>query len=140
MMESMGKHNKFLKWIRIELFPITFVLDMVINFVNILVSLANSSVGYICIICVLIYGEIKKIANKILTLSDRKIVAISFRFALIMALIVIVALNYYSTIFKMEESITVLEFIASTILIPVVFEWISSIKNNEIKKYNNSKN
>lgn len=70
----------------------------------------------------------KKIANKILTLSDRKIVAISFRFALIMALIVIVALNYYSTIFKMEESTTVLEFIASTILIPVLFEWISSIK------------
>lgn len=140
MMESMGKYNKFLKWIRIVLFPITFVLDMVINFVNILVSLANSSVGYICIICVLIYGEIKKIANKILILSDRKIVAISFRFALIMALIVIVALNYYSTIFKMEESTTVLEFIASTILIPVLFEWISSIKNNEIKKYNDSKN
>ena len=40
----------------------------------------------------------------------------------------------------MEESTTVLEFIASTILIPVLFEWISSIKNNEIKKYNDSKN
>lgn len=75
---------------------------------------------------------VNRISNWILGLSDKRVVVISFRIALIMALICIVILNRYQSIFKMKDASTaVLEFVASAIIIPVVFEWINSVKNNQ---------
>lgn len=65
-----------------------------------------------------------------LKLSDKHIVAVSFRLALIFSLVSIVILNRYQPFFKeYEASTTVFEFLASSIIIPVVFEWIYSIRN-----------
>lgn len=54
-----------------------------------------------------------------------------------MALVCTVVFNRYQPIFRMQEASTaVLEFIASAIIIPIIFEWISSFKNNLV---NNAK-
>ena len=74
--------------------------------------------------------------NAIFKLSDKKIVAVSFRIAIIAALVITVIVNRYDVFVKnVEESTSVLEFIASSIIIPVVFEWINSgRKSAEIEK------
>jgi hypothetical protein len=44
----------------------------------------------------------------------------------------VVILNRYQSIFKIGDANTaILEFVASAIIIPVAFEWISSIKSNK---------
>ncbi len=65
--------------------------------------------------------------NWILDISDRKLVGISFRMAIISALVIMVVSDRYKPIFTLyEESTAILEFLASAIIIPVTFEWINS--------------
>lgn len=131
--ETIGKWKLFIRWIRYLLLPITFVLDVIIMFVNVTISFISSSVGYIFVLARMVKKTVNRISNWILGLSDKRVVVISFRIALIMALICIVILNRYQSIFKMEDASTaVLEFVASAIIIPVVFEWINSVKNNQL--------
>lgn len=129
--EAIEKWKLSVHWIRYLLLPITFVLDTIIMFVNVMISYISSSIGYTFVLARMVKKTLNRISNWILGLSDKRVVAISFRIALIMALICIVVLNRYQPIFKMEDASTaVLEFIASAIIIPVVFEWINSVKNN----------
>lgn len=80
----------------------------------------------------MIKKTLNSFSNWLSELSDKRIVAISFRIALILALICIVVLNRYQPIFRMQEANTsIFEFVASAIIIPIVFEWINSIKNNQ---------
>ena len=59
--------------------------------------------------------------------SDRRLVAISSRIAVILTFSTLVIVNRIAPFFKnIESSTAILEFIASAIIIPVVFEWISS--------------
>lgn len=130
--EIIGRWNLSISWIRYLLLPATFVLDIIIMFVSVLISLISYSVGYICVLDRMIKKTLNRLSNWLLRLSNKRIVAISFRIALILALICIVVLNRYQPIFKMQEANTaVLEFVASAIIIPIVFEWINSVKNNQ---------
>lgn len=130
--ETIGKWKLSIRWIRYLLLPITFVLDIIIMFVNVMILLISSSVGYIFVLARMVKKTVNRISNWILGLSDRRVVVISFRIALIMALMCIVILNRYQSIFKMEDASTaVLEFVASAIIIPVVFEWINSVSINQ---------
>ena len=114
------------------LLPITFILDIILLCVNALVSFMSSAVGYIFLLARMIKKTLNRISNWILGLSDKRIVAISFRIGIILALVLVVILNRYQSIFKIGDANTaILEFVASAIIIPVVFEWISSIKSNK---------
>ena len=65
-------------------------------------------------------------------LSDKRIGVLSFRVAFVMALAITVIINRYQPLLKnYEESTSVLEFVASSIIIPVIFEWIYSIRQQE---------
>lgn len=130
--EIIGKQNLSIRWIRYLLLPATFVLDIIIMFISIFISLISYSVGYICVLARMIKKTLNSLLNWLSELSDKRIVAISFRIALILALICIVVMNRYQPIFKMQEANTaVFEFLASAIIIPIVFEWINSVKNNQ---------
>lgn len=103
--------------------------------VNGLLSFMNSSVGYIFVLARMIKKTLNRISNWILGLSDKRIVAISFRIGIILALVLVVILNRYEPIFKIGDANTaILEFVASAIIIPVVFEWINSIKSNKTNR------
>lgn len=83
----------------------------------------------------MIKKTLNRISNWILGLSDKRIVAISFRIGIILALVLVVILNRYEPIFKIGDANTaILEFVASAIIIPVVFEWINSIKSNKTNR------
>lgn len=75
--------------------------------------------------------QIIKLFNWILGLSDRKLVGISFRMAIIVAFVILVASNQYETIFQLNGSSSTLEFLASAIIIPVIFEWIYSSRDKK---------
>lgn len=59
-------------------------------------------------------------------LSSRRVVVISFRVAIVTALLLLVGLNEYGIFRTSQETTSVIEFIASVLIIPVVFEWIHS--------------
>ena len=112
---------------------ITFCIDVVLFLVRVLWSIISSAFGYGVILLRLVKNVLKKLFNTIFNLSDKKLVAVSFRVAIILALVITVILNRYDVFVKnVDESTAVLEFLASSIIIPIVFEWIYSEKNNVI--------
>ena len=80
---------------------------------------------------------IRKIMLVILGLSHRKVLIIVFRLAFIFSILFLVLFNRIYSIVKMNESSTeVLEFISSSILIPILLSWILELKS---KQFNNKK-
>lgn len=133
--KTIGRWKAVVRCVRYFLLPITFFLDIILLCVNGLLSFMNSSVGYIFVLARMIKKTLNRISNWILGLSDKRIVAISFRIGIILALVLVVILNRYEPIFKIGDANTaILEFVASAIIIPVVFEWISSIKSNKTNR------
>ena len=128
--ETIKKWKILLRWIRYLLFPVTFIVDVIIMLINIMVSYISSEIGYFFLLIRLIKKTLNRILNWVLRLSDKRVVTISFRISLVLSLTCIVILNRYQTIFRIEESTDIFEFMASAIIIPVIFEWINSIKNN----------
>lgn len=135
--ELIGRQPYFIHWIRYILLPITFIFDSFLALINISLSSISSSIGLLSLLIRMLRKALKQMLNWLLNLSDKRIIAISFRISLIMALVCTVVFNRYQPIFRVQESSTaVLEFIASAIIIPIIFEWISSFKNNLV---NNAK-
>ena len=109
--------------------PILFIADVVLFITRMLWSFLLTSIGYILLLLRMIKRTVGKMIVWINHLSDRHVVVISFRVALIAALTITVIRNRYEPLLKEYEASTgTLEFIASAILIPVIFEWISTTK------------
>ena len=99
---------------------------------KILTSFLLECIGYIFLLFRLVKQSLGKIAIWINNLSDRRMVATSFRLALITTLALTVAVNRYTPLLQEYESSTnILEFVAGGILIPVIFEWITSARNKK---------
>lgn len=125
--QRLGCRAKFLLYF---LLPLIYLLDIIKLCIKALLSMIQSTIGYIVVFERIIKKAVKKIFLWFLKLSDKRIVAVSFRLALVFSLVSIVVLNRYQPVFKeYEASTTVFEFLASSIIIPVVFEWIYSIRN-----------
>ena len=97
--KTIGKWKFIVRWIRYLLLPITFILDIILLCVNALVSFMSSAVGYIFVLARMVKKTLNRITNWILGLSDKRIVAISFRIGIILALVLVVILNRYQPIF-----------------------------------------
>lgn len=126
-----------LVWI---LSPIFIALDICLTISRILGSFLIETIGYVVLLLRMIKTTIGKIVVYINNLSDRRFVATSFRIALILTLALTVVTNRYSPLFKLyDPSTAVLEFISSTILIPVIFEWIGSVRRKNPNNKNQKK-
>ena len=120
------------KFLLYFLLPLVYLFDIIKICVLVLLSTIQSSIGYIVLLFRIIKNATKEMLLWFLKLSDKRIVVVSFRLALILALVSITILNRYQPIFKKyDESTAMLEFLASSIVIPVIFEWIYSIKNEK---------
>lgn len=110
-------------------FPMLFIMDCVVMILKIFLSVMYSCVREFCVLIHLVIKTINKIQDRILSVSDRRVVSISFRVALVIALTSVVVFNRYHPIFKLyDASTSAFEFIASVIVIPIIFEWIYSIR------------
>lgn len=122
-----SERSVFIRIICIPMLVITVALDIVAFFLFLMFSIVISAVGYIVIIYRLVGNVIKKMVCYFVEISSKKIVAVSFRVAIIAALVITVITNRYDAfVEEIDNSTAVLEFVASSIVIPVVFEWINS--------------
>lgn len=137
--KHIGNKKQFTYWTKYLLIPITFLIDIIIELINVFFCEIISSIGCVCLLFRMINKSLNKLINWLLDLSDKKVISISFRISLIMALVCTVVFNRYQPIFRIQESSTaVLEFIASAIIIPIIFEWINSFKNNHVNNTEDS--
>lgn len=64
-------------------------------------------------------------------LSSRQIIIVAFRAAIIIALLIIVIYNRLAVASDSQATTAILEFIASVIIIPVMFDWIHETLHNK---------
>lgn len=126
---SIKQHTIFCCLLRLGV-PIAVALDIFRMTVLFAYGLVVSIVWDL--MCIILSSEklIAKIASWILSLSDRNVVAISFRIAVILGFGCTVIINQYQPFLKDKETTAVFEFISSTIIIPVILEWILSYKDS----------
>lgn len=122
-----NKEKKAEVFILIFLF---FIVDVLYTIFYGLYKLIIGTLFYILIIIYRTSNLLKKLAHWICNLSDRKVTIIMFRISFVFALISLVTFNRISPLTKMEnESTAILEFIASSLIIPLVLSWIMEYKN-----------
>jgi len=126
---SRGRHIVF----RLLLWAVSIIAAM-IDVVRIVICIGGTLLGllvwYIYVFIKRVIKVLIKMALWVLALSDKNIIAISFRVAIILGLGLTVVANMYSPfLYTHEASASVLEFVSSAIIIPVIFEWILSYKN-----------
>ena len=110
------------------------ILDIVLTLFLFVVRLFVEILYYVFLIIKRVYRVFKVFYNWIMSVSEWKIVTLSFRSSLIFSLLVIVIYNRYFTVFKLVENSTgVYEFIASAIIIPIILSWVMELKNNKTK-------
>lgn len=110
--------------------PLIYVIDLGVLLIWNVYAILCRIIGYILRLIVLLRNSILKGVLWILQLTTKRAVAIIFRISIILALIFVVAWNRYHPFFRLFDSSTaVFEFIASAIIIPIMFEWIISAKH-----------
>lgn len=123
---------KTLKWL---LAPIFLLIDILLIIIKVFLSLIGTTLGYLFFLLQKIGNIMERIIHWINNLSDRRALATSFRVASIVSLSLVVAVNRYEPfLHQYDASTAIMEFIASSIIIPVVFEWIGEIRTNNSKK------
>ena len=131
------KENKLLKILLGIVSILLGVIDIIRITVELLASYLVSILYFIFLLLKQICHILRKICIWIEGFSDKTFIAISFRLAIILGLSCTVILNRYNSfLYNEDNSTAVLEFITSAIIIPVIFEWISSYKNKKQIKSN----
>ena len=130
LIEYSVKHNIFLRIILWLSIPILIALDIGRMAAVLVFEFVLSIVLYLIRVLVFLKGILATITKSILALSDRNVIAISFRIAVILGLGGAVVLNEYYSFLQNKETATIFEFVSSTVIIPVILEWILSYKTN----------
>ena len=109
--------------------PLIYVVDVGVFLIWNVYAMICRIIGYTLYLFILMKNSILKGTLWILQLTTKRATAIIFRISLILALVFVVAWNRYRPFFRLYDASTaVFEFIASAIIIPVMFEWIISTK------------
>lgn len=117
---------KFLLWLAI---PPTTVFDFVKIILDFLLKMFALLIWQTLLIIKQIFDILVKCITWLTSLNGRSVVAVSFRVAIILAFSLSVIINRYEPFLNnYEKSTTVLEFVSSSIIIPIIFEWILSYK------------
>ncbi len=123
------KKNK-IRSIVLFLMIFIFIIDVIYSMVYYLYKILIGVLFYMLLIIYRIYKTGKKIKFWFCNLSDRKVMIVFFRISFVLASISLVAFNRISPLTRMSnESTEILEFIASSLLIPIVLSWLMEYKN-----------
>lgn len=105
---------------------VTFVVDIILF----IIFYAIKMFFWLPLFCILsiakmVVGIGPRIARSLCAISSRQVIAISFRIAIVIAILIVVIQNRLMVVSDSSESITaILEFVASVIIIPILFDWI----------------
>lgn len=144
MLLKCGRSKVFFKILCIFFLPFSLVIDMLTNTFLFLYSfIVCSCLGALIEFLRLIGIGILRIMRNITNIPGHKVMKNTFRISMIVALIYVVIANRLNCFYNCDTAfIEISEFIASAILIPIVFEWIYSgveSKKNEIAMTGESK-
>lgn len=127
-----SKH-RWMKWLCVLPMPLTFTLDVLAYLIQ-----------YICIIvfwipafCLveslrLVCSPILMVARWLCAFSNRRITVIAFRLSIAVAMLLVVIMNRFGYITTTDATTSVLEFVASVLIIPIVLGWIQeALPNNQ---------
>lgn len=132
LVKKLGNNKGVRRILCCFLVPIVLIFELIFPMIMLVGSMVTSTIGYLVLLLKRIKKATIKIYEWILSLSSRKYIAIVFRVALIAALTITVVINRYQQILEnYQEGTEVLEFVASTIIIPILFEWINSYSNEK---------
>lgn len=121
------KRTKLWRLLLLLCVPLVVSADFLVT----LLAYCREVVREILVSILRVLHQLVKLLNKlfdgIINCSDRRIVAMSFRVATVASIASIVIINRIDPIFvHTEESTAILEFIASAVVIPVIYSWIST--------------
>lgn len=109
--------------------PVIYIIDLSILVIWNLYVILCQTIGHALHLLMLLRNSLRKCFSWMIQLTTKRATAIVFRISLILALVFVVAWNRYSPIFRLfDASTAVFEFVASAIIIPIMFEWVISIK------------
>lgn len=121
------------KWLCILPMPLTFAFDVLAYLIQ-----------YICIIvfwfpafCLvesfrLICSAVLFVARRLCAFSNRRITVIAFRLSIAVAMLLVVIMNSFGYITTTDATTSVLEFVASVLIIPILLGWIQeALPNNK---------
>ena len=116
--------------IRIVFVPCVLVIDVIIELILFIYCYLVCGIILVFLEFVSLFGKgIVYLINTFSNIPERRVVKNTFRLSLIISVISVVVINRYALIYKYDESfLTIFEFIASAIIIPVMFEWIYNYK------------
>ena len=127
-----SKH-RWIKGLCLLPMPLNFSLDVLAYLIQ-----------YICIIvfwipafCLveslrLVCSPILMIARRLCAFSNRRITVIAFRLSIAVAMLLVVIMNRFGYITTTDATTSVLEFVASVLIIPIVLGWIQeALPNNK---------
>ena len=138
IIELFKTHSFFIRFIMCFLILPSTLIDIIHYIIDIFFDCLISIIYYSICILHQVIRVFTKSGEKILQWSDKKIVAFSFRLSVIFGLVGVVTLNRYIPIFSyVEESTAVLDFISSSIVIPIILEWIISFKQHYAQREQN---
>lgn len=136
MLLKYGRSKVFLKILVILSLPFSLAIDLIMNaFLFIYYFVICSCLGALIEFLRLIGIALLRIMRSISNIPGHKVMKNTFRISMIVALIFVVIVNRFNFFYNCDATfVEISEFIASAILIPVVFEWIYS--GTETKKTN----
>ncbi len=118
-----------LKIVLVTIFPMVFLLDLLIYVFLFLLYLDEVLVKVLKMGVFWIARQISFFVMKMYVLSIDKIVAYAFRLAFILSdMIIVIYLRIKNPFVFSEQFLTVLEYLSSVIVIPMLFEWFYSEK------------
>lgn len=119
------------------LLPAVFVIDILWGSISFLITTVLELFWYMYVFLKQCSKIVYHAGTFITTISEKRVVAFSFRLAIILGLGCTVFLIYYDPfLINMDRNGTVFEFVASSIIIPVVFEWVWLYRQSVASKHN----
>lgn len=111
------------------------ILCIVITIIDIILYVVQYAIKILfwmplfCVLAIakMIMGIGPKIARSLCTMSSRQIITISFQIAMVIAILIVVIQNRLMRVsdnIDLESPTAILEFVASVIIIPILFDWI----------------
>lgn len=125
--------RKWTRWFCILPLPLTLTFDVLAYLVQ-YVCIIVFGIPLFCLIesFGLVCSFILAIARRLCAFSDRRITVIAFRLSIAVAMLLIVIMNRFGFIATTEATTSVLEFVASVLIIPIVLGWIQeALPNNK---------
>ena len=118
--------------IKTIIIPFSIIIDGILEAFYILFSILEDGVAYLILSLMFIFNVITHFFRYVSKLSQRRIIRLSCRFSLIIAVALTVIMNRLMPIVTLNKNVTaIVEFVGSAIVIPLILESVVLLKGRK---------